>query len=306
MQRIPLEMASTWKTIQINSKAYIFKIRHNGAHNKTTCFLSDFKTIWSEVLDSSELLSRAKKANEFLDVDDAILKSTLSYLQTESNATPSKVELADINAELGLSLTYNVKNVPFVFSWYLSQCTINVFFEEVTKAFLGHVAHLENETATLRALIVRKDAEIAQYKEEHTLPLKRPHLITEPFHQSQIQSKHLFDWSLLPLEECWKADAVEEMEAVQIAGSAAEPNHSTEIPSAMAKEKKIFKSKLTKQEQAAAPKLVYDEYDSQENCIDDIFSSTNDNKGLESQQTQSENGTTSTQPPLKIRKTFNL
>lgn len=307
-------MASAWKTIQINSTAYIFKLRHNGAQNKTACFLSDFKTIWSEALDSSELLSRAKTENPFLDEYDAILNTTISNLPTESNATPSNIELVECNDEVKLKLKYYVEKVPFVFYWNLTQCNINVFFEEVTQTLLGHVANLQNETDTLRALLVRKDAEIAEYKNERSCPLTRRHLITEPFDQSQIQSMHLFDWSLLPLKECWNADTGEEMGNFQKTGSAAEPCGLTEAPGAMAKVKRTIRAKLTKSEKVAAPKLVYDEYDSQESCIEDIFSPTNDNKGGGSQQTQTETSkltssnekksTSGNQPASKIRKIF--
>lgn len=256
-------MASNWKTVQINSTSYIFKVKQIGANNQSTCLLSDFKTIWSETIDASKLLDRARDNNPYLDIDESVLK-TISCLPDESNTNPLNIELAQCDGALQLKLKYSSVG-KLVFFWNLKKRDVNEFYEEVTKPLLGHVTELRNEATMLRAVITQKDEEIIQYKAELRRNEIRRFPSTKPFDQSQILSTELFDCSLLPFAECWKDDKDVKVEIVQNAGSTTEDIHSTESAIATVKQKTPIKQNLMpKLETVAMQKISYEETDSQE------------------------------------------
>lgn len=151
---------SIWKTFKINANPYLFKLKETDSIY--TCFVSDFKSIWSESLNKQELLDRAKdKVNRFIDIGDWIF-DILNGLPPPQKADDIKIHELDQN-RIELDLQYNRNGkIPFTFCWRLTQQSSQVLYDEVIMPLLQHIVNVEREMDSLNKAIKQKDDEIKQ------------------------------------------------------------------------------------------------------------------------------------------------
>lgn len=270
---------SIWSLATFNSKPYIYRtkplIENVGSDELITCWFSNFEQLWSETLTVSEIEQRAKGDNPYWDITATTLE-IINKLPMEERpgslpvASSSTVEHnADTNSVL-LNVKYYVNNAPFRFHWNLSKSNNIAFFRELTFPLLECINKQLEERANLIDTIKKKDAEIAQYVLEGAV-LTRQQLQTDQFDESKIESTILFNGSLKLLNDAFhpskcRNDYVNSMHnKVDNLGKNAvdETIKMSQTTSRQNLQKQpVFASKLHPEPTA---KLVYEEYDSQEN-----------------------------------------
>lgn len=172
-----------WLNFQNDADYFIVKFCLDST--AITCWLSDFKILWTESLDiDGELLNRFKADNPLFDdvdkVEDNILKTMCHLPSNPSNILLDKVN--DETDKITLRFINRLEDsIPLKFHWKLEKCNSQTFFNVITKALMRQVFDLNESNKVLMEMVKNKDLEIAQHKLEGAQPLTRKQFITKPF-----------------------------------------------------------------------------------------------------------------------------
>lgn len=174
-----------WKKFSVDSESYIVKFIRSDAEPVVTCFLSDFKSLWSECITSTSILQkRFTELNRRLDVDDDKLLEIITKL-------PESIQFAQFNpAEDGvrkLCFEYHLSaEIILRHNWHLQKSDEQTFFEQITKPMMNQMLTFYDNQTKLIDIVKRKDQEIEQYKLDGAPPITRQQLVTKPFDISDV------------------------------------------------------------------------------------------------------------------------
>lgn len=194
-----------WTHLWLNSGEYIIKLdpfAGDDSDSTFTCWLSDFKSIWSESISTKEdLFKRVSNENPTLSLHDDIKEQLIDAVSTAKCISQGNEQIVpdtdDIDLLLEYSLPGNESSVKF--RWILKKCGSQELFDQITKPLLRQTRELEKQKKQLIDIAQRKDDEIKQYKFEGAAELKRKKFITAEFKdteftpQSQMFDSEIFD-----------------------------------------------------------------------------------------------------------------
>lgn len=171
-----------WQKFNIGDDIYIIKFRRNDKsdpESSVTCWLSNFKTLWSEAITSASMLQkRFSESNHRLDIENDKLLDIITHLPESIEYT--KFQATESNHKL--SFEYHLsEEIRLRHWWLLRKSDDDTFFEHITKPMMAQLLEMHNNRASLIDLVQRKDQEIEQYKLDGAPPLTRKQLVTRPF-----------------------------------------------------------------------------------------------------------------------------
>lgn len=176
-----------WNKLLIGTVPYVIKFQKNATPDSdpiVTCWLSNFKSIWTESIASISILQkRFSELNRRLDIDDDQLLDIVSRLPESIQHT--KFE-PDDNEKHKLCFEYDLsKEVKVRHFWLLQKSNEQSFYEHITKPMMAQMLELHANHTKLIDLVKRKDQEIEQYKLDGAT-LTRKQLATKPFHSDDV------------------------------------------------------------------------------------------------------------------------
>lgn len=186
-----------WSDIQIGSNLYIIKFDRKNEENREsfTFWLSDFKRLWSESLNSKDELLQRFIDNNPTPYDDEITNELIEALTLRENYKQINADIKTGDDEIKFEFKLHLnEDVSVDLHWLLKKCNEEMFFEQITKPSLRQIG--DNEK--LIEIIKKKDEEIAQYKLVYTDPLRK-RFITQPFLETNL-SHQTFSCSIEKFE----------------------------------------------------------------------------------------------------------
>lgn len=286
--------------------------------NKITCWLSDFKAIWMECFETgADMLERVKTTSSWLSVDRdrKIILKTLTAIPTDETFLKN-CQIEEDNGNLKLNLKYHLGiDIPLKFNWRLKKCTEQEFFEQITKRMLWQIGALTHDNEKLIELIKKKDQEIEQYKLEGAAPLTRKQLVTEPFQLfKDLVSIALFEKGVVETNSGFVTPPPIPPAISKNEEANTEKTEDESVPAVSNVEKKVPQARDWRKRPPRpndrykpTPSLEYD--DSSDSELSQELSTEYSSK-YETQQktveTISYTGTTTKEPPKKIRKKLNM
>lgn len=182
-----------WTKIEIGPNLYIVKFekKSDENHESFTLWMSDFKTLWTETIDTkNELFQRLVDENVSMTIDDEIADKLIKVLGTFANYHQTSADVKPNDEAIKFHCKLVVDGGIFTkFYWLLKKCEAQVFFEQVTKSLLHQIGALEERNKQLIDIAMNKDIEIKQYGLEGAPPLSRKKFITAPFDEAAFTSQ---------------------------------------------------------------------------------------------------------------------
>ncbi|CAN9498177.1 unnamed protein product [Ophioblennius macclurei] len=152
--------------------------------------LSDLHSVWEERMDAEAIQSRAKDLNKRL---QAPVKAFFSYLhevvqpllsgdngEAESQAQISLTKQEDGNIRIGLKS--KLEGLPFYWEFQCTPAPVTLACVQLVRPLLAMSRLLQQQVDQLGGLLLRKDAEIQDYK-ENGATLTRERLQTDVFEE---------------------------------------------------------------------------------------------------------------------------
>lgn len=197
-----------WIRLVIDSECFVIKFQKNIASDSNaivTCWLSNFKLLWTESIASIAILQkRFSELNRQLDIDDDKLFEMITRLPQSIQYTEFQ---ANENGKHKLSFEYHLsKEIKARYCWLLQKSNEQLFFEHITKPMMSQMLELHTSRSQLIDLVQRKDQEIEQYKMDGA-KLTRKQLATKPFESDDVSLK-------VDMFECSVADFSRECGAI--------------------------------------------------------------------------------------------
>lgn len=205
-----------WSKLKIGTDVFVGKFDRNNSEavESFTFWLSDFKTLWSECVNSKEnLLQRLVDDNPALVINDETPEQLLSALKRVGSAAQMNTGIKPGEKEFKLKLNLSLGDgIPSQFHWLLKKCEPQMFFDQITKSMLYQIG----EYSKVIDIIKKKDDEIKQRKLEGAPPLVRTKFETEIFNADEFALRsQMFDCTIDDLESIigplFKSEAKQEM-----------------------------------------------------------------------------------------------
>lgn len=177
-----------WAKIELDSQIHIIKFvlqkQNYPAKPILSCWLSDFKALWTESIETKEiLLERIGRQNPgvgFVGIEEKAITQVSSLPENNSQMiTNNNID------SLELTIKYN----PLKFIWILRKCDEQSFFDQITSFMLRQMFEQQQINNQLTKIITQKDNEIEQYKLNGAKPLQRSQYITKPFDSNESAVK---------------------------------------------------------------------------------------------------------------------
>ncbi|KAK2857694.1 hypothetical protein Q7C36_005613 [Tachysurus vachellii] len=149
--------------------------------------LSDLSSVWEEEMSRNDIKSRAQVLNKRLRAPVhaffAHLRSVawpcFSRQSSEQN-TSIQFRLVHHEGHLTVKLKSEMGDVPFYWEFHCSPASVALVSRELVSPLLSMTQVLHRHVGELTSLLLKKDAEIQDYKENGAV-LSRGRLQTEPF-----------------------------------------------------------------------------------------------------------------------------
>lgn len=171
-----------WSKLNLDHKVYIIKYDQSSTENSdsmVTCWLSDFKHLWKESIETIEnLQKRFSEQNRRYEIKNDQLIETIVKLS--ANICNSKIESNDDKLKLHFDYPFS-EDIFVKFYWLLERCDHQEFYENISMPMLKQMIELQANRTKLIEIIEKKDQEIEQYKLDGAAPLMRKQFITKPF-----------------------------------------------------------------------------------------------------------------------------
>lgn len=258
-----------WSKFENNSRLFIVKFCRNKNTDDTpkpviTCWLSDFTSLWTESIETNELLiQRIATENPCL-VIDGIQDKILNTISAVGGNDIIKIEENAENGQLTLNLKYNL---PLKIRWLLDKCDEQMFFNQVTSLMLRQVYCLQQNNDALIDIIKKKDQEIVEYKLDRAKPLTRPQFTTKPFDASTSKPQFsMFDCAVAEFSSLFAPIRIVDNEE-----SASNADSREEIAplNEPTRPKNTLKANKRRQIDPVKPKLVFKYGDDEESATDE-------------------------------------
>uniref|UniRef100_A0A3B1JM67 Non-homologous end-joining factor 1 n=1 Tax=Astyanax mexicanus TaxID=7994 RepID=A0A3B1JM67_ASTMX len=177
--------------------------------------LSDLSNMWEEDMSKDSIQSRAQDLNKRLkapvEAFFAHLRSVAAPClsgQSHDQSTTAHFHLEHYGSHLTLKLKSELAGVPFYWEFRCTPAPVAVVSRQMMRPLLAVTRVLQKQVEELSALLVRKDAEIQDYKENGAV-LSRGRLQTEPFDEETYREN--FITQTLPqmgaLQDCLEFDS---------------------------------------------------------------------------------------------------
>lgn len=182
-----------WTKLIIGSNVYIVKFdtKSDENHELFTFWLSNFKTLWTETINTKDqLFQRFADENASLTIDDDNTNQLIGALGTFAKYFQCNAEIKPNDEEIKFQFKLSLDGGVFTnFHWLLKKCAPEIFFDQVTKSLLHQIGELEESKKHLNEIVKKKDDEIRQYGLEGAPPLMRKKFITEPFDETVFTAR---------------------------------------------------------------------------------------------------------------------
>lgn len=187
-----------WKKLKIGTGVFICKFDRNSSETveSYTFWLSDFKKLWNESINSKDnLLQRLIDNNPTLVTTDDTSNQLVSALNAVGSTTQVTTDIKPDDEEFQLKLKLSLsEGISSQFHWLLKKCEPQLFFEQITKSLLHQIGELQKDQKQLFDIVKKKENEVIQHRLESGGSLKRTRLITEAFNEGEFTTKpQMFD-----------------------------------------------------------------------------------------------------------------
>ncbi|XP_053257928.1 non-homologous end-joining factor 1 isoform X1 [Podarcis raffonei] len=165
--------------------------------------LSDLSSMWYEKVDTEVIQQRSKELNKRL---TAHVSSFLSRLRSlicpllegeKSSSTIFSCQLS--SSTLTLRVKSELSGLPFYWDFRCSAAPVKMVFHQLVQPLMAMSLVLQSQVQELASLLLRKDAEIEDYRESGAT-LSRERLKTEPFNEESFLQT--FETKILPQACC--------------------------------------------------------------------------------------------------------
>ncbi|XP_072540026.1 non-homologous end-joining factor 1 isoform X4 [Salminus brasiliensis] len=177
--------------------------------------LSDLSNIWEEEMSKDSIQSRAQDLNKRLKAPVEAFFAHLCSVATpcfsgQSNAlnTLSHFFLEHHSSHLTVKLKSELAGLPFYWEFRCTPAPIAVVSKQMMRPLLAVTRVLQRQVGELAALLVRKDAEIQDYRENGSV-LSRGRLQTEPFEGETFRENFIAQTlpQMSALQDCLEFDS---------------------------------------------------------------------------------------------------
>lgn len=190
-----------WSKLKLGANLFLSKFDRKNSEtvDSFTFWLSDYKTLWSECINSKDnLLQRLADDNPALTITDEIFDQLVGALNPVESTAHANTDIKPGDEEIKLQLKLSLGDkIQSQFHWFLKKCDSETFFEQITKSLLYENCELKQ----LIDIVKKKDDEIKQHKLEGARPLERKRFITDVFNADEftLQSQ-VFDCTIDDIE----------------------------------------------------------------------------------------------------------
>ncbi|XP_076871380.1 non-homologous end-joining factor 1 isoform X2 [Brachyhypopomus gauderio] len=158
--------------------------------------LSDLSSVWEEDMSSESIRSRAQDLNKRLKAPvqaffahlSSVARPCLSGQLYDQSTAHFSLEHHD--KRLTVRLKSELAGVPFYWEFRCALAPVAVVSAQLVRPLLAVTRVLQRQVGELAALLVRKDAEILDYKENGAM-LSRARLQTEPFEEETYRKNFI-------------------------------------------------------------------------------------------------------------------
>ncbi|XP_030639179.1 non-homologous end-joining factor 1 [Chanos chanos] len=159
--------------------------------------LSDLNCVWEEEMDAEAIQTRAQKLNKRLSAPVTSIYSHLRSVaqprlsgQTEDQEGSGHFSLEYRGTDLTLRLKSLLAGVPFHWEFCCTSAPVTVVCRQLVRPLLAISQVLRRQVGELGALLIRKDAEIQDYR-ENGAALTRSRLQTELFEEDRYRENFI-------------------------------------------------------------------------------------------------------------------
>ncbi|KAJ8252992.1 hypothetical protein GJAV_G00207960 [Gymnothorax javanicus] len=159
--------------------------------------LTDLRCVWEEEMDAAAIQDRAQALNRRLRAPVSAFFSHLCSVacprltgggegEVKENSDQAEFSLQPSQDRLDLRLKSELAGVPFYWEFRCTPASVTVVCRHLVRPFLTMGRVLQRQVGELGALLMRKDAEIQEYKESGA-ELNRARLKTEVFEEQSYR-----------------------------------------------------------------------------------------------------------------------
>ncbi|XP_066518757.1 non-homologous end-joining factor 1 [Hoplias malabaricus] len=234
--------ALPWLPVNVGDSRLLAKAWFGETQYKV--LLSDLTNVWEEEMSRDSIQSRAQDLNKRL---RAPVQAFFAHLKTVASTcfcglsgdqrTTANISLEFHSCYLTVKLKSELAGMPFHWEFRCTPAPVEVVSRQLVRPLLAITHVLQRQVGDLAALLVRKDAEIQDYKENGAV-LSRGRLQTEPF-EEETYHKNFITKSIpqmVMLQDCVEFDS--RLQELYVAVTTVRNNkkrkHSTENNSSIA------------------------------------------------------------------------
>ncbi|XP_069472967.1 non-homologous end-joining factor 1 [Ambystoma mexicanum] len=178
-------LAEPWKSVPFGSTHFMAKVCFTDA--SYALLLTDLSGVWCEQADACVVQERSKELNKRLKAPVSSFLKHLSELMLplldgRQNRSAS-FTCEQIHSKLSVRVKSELSGLPFYWDFRCNEASIGMVSRHLLRPLMGMSLALERQTQELAALLLRKDAEIQDYKESGAT-LSRGRLETEIFNEN--------------------------------------------------------------------------------------------------------------------------
>ncbi|XP_058063893.1 non-homologous end-joining factor 1-like [Anopheles bellator] len=151
------------------------------------CILFDMNSLWVEQVPITALIEREHKRNPIISCNETIVDSTL-FAKPATLYTVEQGNGDESDRLVTLTAKYYVGGMPVTFGFELMVGTACQFSEYMTIPLWRAMLLLETQNHSLKQMLVKKDAELEQYRIEGAV-LKRTTLQTPVFNEQLFEKQ---------------------------------------------------------------------------------------------------------------------
>ncbi|XP_041936583.1 non-homologous end-joining factor 1 [Alosa sapidissima] len=182
----------SWVPVQVEDSEFLAKAWFGNTQYRV--LLSDLNCVWEEEMQADAIGDRAQELNKRLRASvqafsshlRRVVQPRLSGQPGHQDGVEAHLSLLRHDDRLTVRLKSELAGVPFHWEFRLRPAPINVVCKQLVRPLLAITQVLQRQVQELTGLLVRKDAEILDYKENGAV-LTRGRLLTDVFDEDRYR-----------------------------------------------------------------------------------------------------------------------
>lgn len=164
-----IENSGEWSKITVDSVDYVIRFDIKNGEDESdewhsiSCWISDFSTMWTEVIEADSVIKRLKDSNRFLACDELMMTILSTITAVPENEIDLELTALNENENdiVHLHAKYYLADgsdqIPLKFYWSLEKCCIQTFYENFINFLLVKIIDLQKANDSLSETIRQND-----------------------------------------------------------------------------------------------------------------------------------------------------